>query len=122
MNFLPIALAIIAGLFLIQKKGTAVVGRLFGPICLVWFVTLGALGVYHIVQDGPGVFAALSPHYAAVFLATHQLLGFVVLGSVFLTVTGAEALYADMGHFGRKPIAVTWTWLKRSAASATRCA
>ena len=108
---LPIALVLLAGLFLIQKKGTSIVGRLFGPICLVWFVTLGALGIYHIVQDGFAIFYALSPHHAVMFLLTHQLLGFVVLGSVFLTVTGAEALYADMGHFGRKPIAVTWTWL-----------
>jgi KUP system potassium uptake protein len=108
---LPIALTLLVGLFLIQKKGTTVVGRLFGPVCLVWFITLGALGVYHIVQDGLAIFYALSPHHAVMFLLTHQMLGFIVLGSVFLTVTGAEALYADMGHFGRKPIAVTWTWL-----------
>jgi KUP system potassium uptake protein len=108
---LPIALTLLVGLFLIQKKGTTVVGRVFGPICLVWFVTLGALGIYHILQDGLAIFYALSPHHAVMFLLTHQMLGFIVLGSVFLTVTGAEALYADMGHFGRKPIAVTWTWL-----------
>ncbi len=108
---LPVALAILAALFLFQKRGTAAVGALFGPICLVWFVTLGALGAYHIVLDGAQIAAALSPHYAVVFLATHSVLGFVVLGSVFLTVTGAEALYADMGHFGRKPIAAMWTWL-----------
>ncbi len=108
---LPIALVLLTGLFLIQKRGTSVVGRLFGPICFVWFLTLGALGIYHIVNDGLAIFAALSPHYGVVFLMTHQVLGFIVLGSVFLTVTGAEALYADMGHFGRKPIAVTWTWL-----------
>ncbi len=108
---LPIALVLLTGLFLIQKRGTSVIGRLFGPICLIWFLTLGALGVYHIALDGLAIFAALSPHYAVMFLATHQVLGFIVLGSVFLCVTGAEALYADMGHFGRKPIAVTWTWL-----------
>ena len=108
---IPIALVLLAGLFLIQKKGTSVVGRLFGPICLVWFLTLGALGVWHIWQDGLAIFYALSPHHAVMFLLTHQMLGFIVLGSVFLTVTGAEALYADMGHFGRKPIAVTWLWL-----------
>jgi len=108
---LPIALVLLVGLFLIQKRGTSVIGRLFGPICLVWFLTLGALGVYHIALDGLAIFAALSPHYAVMFLATHQVLGFIVLGSVFLCVTGAEALYADMGHFGRKPIAVTWVWL-----------
>ncbi len=108
---IPIALLLLTGLFLIQKRGTALVGALFGPICTLWFLTLGGLGIYHIVQDGAAIFVALSPHYAVMFLITHQLLGFIVLGSVFLAVTGAEALYADMGHFGRKPIAVTWLWL-----------
>ena len=108
---IPIALTLLTGLFLIQKRGTAMVGALFGPVCTLWFLTLGGLGIYHIVLDGAAIFAALSPHYAVMFLLTHQLLGFIVLGSVFLAVTGAEALYADMGHFGRKPIAVTWTWL-----------
>jgi len=108
---IPIALVLLTGLFLLQKKGTSVIGRLFGPVCLVWFLSLGALGIYHIVLDGLAIFAALSPHYAVIFLMTHQVLGFIVLGSVFLCVTGAEALYADMGHFGRKPIAFTWLWL-----------
>jgi KUP system potassium uptake protein len=108
---LPLALVILVGLFLMQKRGTAVVGALFGPICLIWFLVLGALGVYHIALDGAVILQALSPHHAVVFLSTHSVLGFVVLGSVFLTVTGAEALYADMGHFGRKPIAAMWTWL-----------
>ncbi|RYY93256.1 MAG: potassium transporter Kup, partial [Alphaproteobacteria bacterium] len=107
----PGALVLLIGLFLIQKKGTSVVGKLFGPVCLVWFVTLGALGIWHIAQDGMAILAAISPHYAVSFLMTHSVLGFVVLGSVFLCVTGAEALYADMGHFGRKPIAAMWTWL-----------
>ncbi len=108
---LPITISIIVGLFLIQKNGTSIVGAFFGPICLVWFLTLGGLGLYHIAQDGLAIFYALSPHHAVMFMLTHSTLGFVVLGSVFLTVTGAEALFADMGHFGRKPIAVTWTWL-----------
>jgi KUP system potassium uptake protein len=107
----PAALGLLIGLFLIQKKGTSVVGRLFGPVCLVWFITLGALGVWHIYKDGAAILMAISPHYAVTFLMTHSVLGFVVLGSVFLCVTGAEALYADMGHFGRKPIAAMWTWL-----------
>lgn len=107
----PGALGLLIGLFLIQKKGTSLVGSLFGPVCLVWFVTLGALGVWHIYQDGAAILLAISPHYAVTFLMTHSVLGFVVLGSVFLTVTGAEALYADMGHFGRKPIAAMWAWL-----------
>jgi KUP system potassium uptake protein len=107
----PLALGLLVGLFLIQKKGTSLVGALFGPVCLVWFLTLGALGAWHIIRDGAAILWAISPHHAVVFLATHSLLGFVVLGSVFLTVTGAEALYADMGHFGRKPIAAMWSWL-----------
>lgn len=108
---LPITIGIIVGLFLIQKNGTSVVGAFFGPICLVWFLTLGGLGLYHIASDGMAIFYALSPHHAVMFMLTHSTLGFIVLGSVFLTVTGAEALFADMGHFGRKPIAVTWTSL-----------
>ncbi len=108
---LPLALVILISLFLLQRRGTSAVGAWFGPICLVWFLVLGALGIVHIVRDGAAIFLALSPHYAVVFLATHSLLGFVVLGSVFLTVTGAEALYADMGHFGRKPISMSWIWL-----------
>ncbi|HVY89813.1 MAG TPA: potassium transporter Kup [Hyphomonadaceae bacterium] len=108
---LPLALVILIGLFLFQKRGTAMVGALFGPICLVWFLTLAGLGLYHIWLDGAAILWALSPHHAVVFLSTHSVLGFVVLGSVFLTVTGAEALYADMGHFGRKPIAATWLWI-----------
>ncbi len=108
---IPIALVLLVGLFLIQKKGTSIVGALFGPVCLVWFLTLGALGVYHIALDGAQIVGALSPHHGVMFLTTHSVLGFVVLGSVFLTVTGAEALYADMGHFGRKPIVAMWTWL-----------
>ena len=108
---LPLALCILVGLFLVQRKGTSLVGAFFGPICAVWFLTLAGLGVYHIVLDGPGILEALSPHHGVVFLATHSVLGFAVLGTVFLTVTGAEALFADMGHFGRKPIAATFSWL-----------
>ena len=107
----PIALGLLTFLFVIQKKGTSVIGALFGPVCLVWFIVLGALGVLHITQDGAQILMAISPHYAVMFLASHAVLGFVVLGSVFLCVTGAEALYADMGHFGRKPISAMWTWL-----------
>ena len=108
---IPIAIALLTGLFLLQKRGTALVGALFGPICTIWFLTLGALGLYHIEQDGLAILGALSPHHAILFLFNHQLLGFIVLGSVFLAVTGAEALYTDLGHFGRKPIAFTWMWL-----------
>ena len=98
---------ILIGLFLIQARGTAAVARFFGPIMALWFVVLAALGVFHIVEN-PGIFRALSPHYGAVFLVKEGFLGFIILGSVFLAVTGAEALYADMGHFGKKPIQAAW--------------
>lgn len=104
---IPITVAILFGLFAIQHRGTARVGSLFGPIVLVWFVTLAVLGVRQIV-DHPDVFRALDPTYGIRFFVRHGLPGFLVLGSVFLVVTGGEALYADMGHFGRRPIRVTW--------------
>jgi KUP system potassium uptake protein len=104
------SLAILIGLFAIQSRGTAKVARFFGPICLVWFAVLAALGLLHLIQ-APGVLAALNPIYAAAFLATHGGTGLFVLGSVFLTVTGAEALYADMGHFGRRPISHAWLFV-----------
>jgi KUP system potassium uptake protein len=101
------SLAILLGLFLAQSRGTAGVGRWFGPICIVWFVAIAGVGVPHILE-APAVIGALSPHHAIRFLLTHGLAGFFVLGSVFLTVTGAEALFADMGHFGRWPIQASW--------------
>jgi KUP system potassium uptake protein len=104
------SLAILIGLFAVQSRGTAKVARWFGPICLVWFAVLAALGLLHLVQ-APEVLMALSPTYAGVFLATHGGTGLFVLGSVFLTVTGAEALYADLGHFGRKPISAAWLFV-----------
>ena len=104
---LPTALVILVGLFLVQSRGTAAVGRFFGPITLLWFLVLGGLGLVHIFDD-PSILRALSPHYAALFLASNGLLSFIILGSVFLAVTGAEALYADMGHFGKTPIRASW--------------
>ncbi|WP_310542530.1 potassium transporter Kup [Phenylobacterium sp.] len=104
---LPAAAAILAGLFLVQSHGTAAVGRFFGPITLVWFLVLACLGLIHIVQE-PAILAAFSPVYAVKLLVSNGLLGFAILGSVFLVVTGAEALYADMGHFGRAPIRAGW--------------
>jgi KUP system potassium uptake protein len=101
------SLVILLGLFAIQSRGTAGVGRWFGPICLLWFFAIAAIGIPHILVE-PGVLAAISPYYAAGFLLHHGLAGFFVLGSVFLTVTGAEALFADMGHFGRWPIQASW--------------
>jgi KUP system potassium uptake protein len=104
---IPIAVAILIGLFMIQSRGTAKVGALFGPIMLVYFVTLAALGLMHIVRD-PAVLKALNPWYALEFFSGNGLLAFLALGSVVLAVTGAEALYADMGHFGRGPIRLSW--------------
>jgi KUP system potassium uptake protein len=104
---LVIATIMLLGLFFIQSRGTARVGQLFGPICALWFAVMFALGAFHLVQH-PGILMAISPHYAAQFLAGHGLTGFVVLGAVFLTVTGAEALSADMGHFGKRPIQAAW--------------
>jgi len=101
---------ILIGLFIIQSRGTAKVATLFGPVMLVWFAVIAFLGVLHVADD-PGIILALSPHYAVLFLVNHGLVGLLVLGSVFLTVTGAEALYADMGHFGRWPIQASWLFL-----------
>jgi KUP system potassium uptake protein len=104
---LPITLLILIALFMLQKHGTEVVGRLFGPVMIVWFVTLALLGLYHIAT-APRVIAALNPWYAIRFMHDHAVQAYHVLGSVFLVLTGAEALYADMGHFGAKPIRVAW--------------
>lgn len=106
----PIALAILIGLFAIQRRGTGAVGRWFGPICLIWFAVLAILGLAAIVK-APQVLAALNPLEGLALFQRHPILAPAVLGSVFLTVTGAEALYADMGHFGRKPIQATWLML-----------
>ncbi|MFB6264135.1 MAG: potassium transporter Kup [Bradymonadaceae bacterium] len=104
---IPITIGILIGLFLFQSRGTAGVGKVFGPITLVWFLLLGTLGVLNLV-DNPAVFRALSPTYAVEFFAQNGWQGFLVLGSVFLVVTGGEALYADIGHFGTFPIRLTW--------------
>ena len=103
----PIAVVVIVALFLFQSKGTAVVGRLFGPITLLWFLAIGAAGLYGIAQY-PGILKALNPMYALSFLFSHVAESFVVLGAVVLAVTGAEALYADMGHFGKGAVRIGW--------------
>jgi KUP system potassium uptake protein len=103
----PISCVILFGLFSLQRYGTARVGALFGPIMVLWFLVLAGLGLYHLAQN-PHVLVALSPHYAVNFLLAHGFVGFAVLGSVVLCVTGGEALYADMGHFGLKPIRYAW--------------
>ena len=104
---IPIAVVILAMLFLVQRRGTGGIGKVFGPIMVVWFSTLGALGVVNIVKT-PRVLHALSPHRAIQFFTEYGINGFWALGSIFLVVTGGEALYADMGHFGRRPIQVGW--------------
>ncbi|QDK34054.1 MULTISPECIES: potassium transporter Kup [Sphingomonadaceae] len=107
---LPIAVVILIGLFSIQSHGTATMGKLFGPIMIVYFLVLAGLGLHSIVQ-APEVIAALSPHHALEFFLVNPKLAFLALGSVVLAVTGAEALYADMGHFGRKAISISWLYV-----------
>jgi len=104
---LPLAVTILFGLFVLQRQGTATIGRLFGPVMAVWFLTIGVLGLRGIVAH-PSVLQALDPRYGLQYLAGHGFKGFTVLGAVFLSATGAEALYADMGHFGARPIRVGW--------------
>jgi KUP system potassium uptake protein len=101
------AVVILIGLFAIQSRGTATVGKAFGPVMLLWFVTIAALGLIGVVQH-PQVLAAINPVYGFELLTTHGFAGFAVLGGVFLALTGGEALYADMGHIGRNPIRTTW--------------
>ncbi len=103
----PISLVVMVVLFSAQRFGTATVGRFFGPVTLIWFVALVALGLPHIAAH-PQVLMALSPHFAVGFLLAHPGIAFVALGSVVLCVTGAEALYADLGHFGKRPIRLAW--------------
>ncbi|HST91392.1 MAG TPA: potassium transporter Kup [Brevundimonas sp.] len=103
----PVSAGILIALFLAQARGTARLARFFGPITAVWFLSLGVLGVIHIFDD-VSILRALSPHYGVQLLINDGFLGFVILGSVFLAVTGAEALYADMGHFGKSPIRFGW--------------
>ncbi len=103
----PITLVVLTGLFMVQRHGTSRVGRFFGPVTVLWFISLAVLGVQHVVQN-PAVLRALSPHYALVFMWSNPGVAFIALGSVVLCVTGAEALYADMGHFGKRPIRLAW--------------
>jgi KUP system potassium uptake protein len=107
---LPIAVAILVGLFMVQSRGTEAISKFFGPIVLLYFATLSVLGIIQLVQH-PQVLAALSPLYAVLFFENDPLLAFLSLGSIVLAVTGAEALYADMGHFGRRPIGGAWMWI-----------
>ena len=103
----PLTLVILFCLFWVQKRGTTGIGKFFGPITLGWFAVIGALGVFHIAAN-PAILLALSPHYAALFVWENPGVTFILLGAVVLSVTGAEALYADLGHFGKKPIRLAW--------------
>lgn len=104
---LPLTVCILVALFVMQRSGTAQVAKLFGPICVVWFLTLAVLGLSHI-GNAPSVLASFNPIWGASFLINHTGVAFVVLGAVFLAATGGEALYADLGHFGRRPIKLAW--------------
>ena len=104
---LPLTLIVLAGLFAVQRLGTGGIGQAFGPVMLVWFITIAVLGVPHIIEN-PHVLVAISPHYAAMFCVANPLVSFIALGAVVLVVTGGEALYADLGHFGKKPIRIAW--------------
>ena len=104
---IPITLVILFGLFAVQKLGTAGIGKFFGPITLVWFITIAVLGISQIVTH-PDILKAISPHYAVLFMWANPGVTFIILGAVVLCVTGAEALYADLGHFGKKPIRLAW--------------
>jgi len=104
---LPITIVVIIGLFLVQRRGTATVGALFGPVMSVWFLTIALLGIGGIIEE-PAVLEALNPAHAIGFLGSEPLLAFLALGGVVLVLTGVEALYADMGHFGRRPITLAW--------------
>ncbi|GAB1385481.1 potassium transporter Kup [Melaminivora sp.] len=106
-SVIPLTLAILFLLFWVQKHGTAGIGKFFGPVMVLWFMAIAALGIYHIAGH-PEILAALSPYYALVFIWQQPGTSFIILGAVVLCVTGGEALYADMGHFGRKPIRIAW--------------
>ena len=104
---MPLAIGILTGLFLIQRHGTGTMGKFFGPITLAWFIAIGLAGIYSIMQT-PHVLAMLSPHWAISFVYHQPFVAFIAMGAVILTMTGGEALYADMGHFGRIPIKLAW--------------
>ena len=103
----PLTLVILLALFMVQKRGTGGIGKFFGPITLAWFVAIGLLGVVQIANN-PSILKALSPHYALMFMWASPVTTFLILGAIVLCVTGAEALYADMGHFGKRPIRLAW--------------
>jgi len=106
----PLTVVILVVLFSVQSSGTAWIATAFGPVMVLWFSVLTVMGIVHI-SDDPSVLAAINPWYGIQFLLSHGTIGLVTLGAVFLAVTGGEALYADLGHFGRKPIQSAWFFL-----------
>ena len=104
---IPLTLVVLFCLFAVQKRGTSGIGKFFGPVTLIWFLTIAVLGVSHIVTH-PEILWAMSPHHAVGFMWAHPGISFIILGAVVLCVTGAEALYADLGHFGKRPIRLAW--------------
>ncbi|OGV69693.1 MAG: potassium transporter Kup [Lentisphaerae bacterium RIFOXYA12_FULL_48_11] len=106
----PVSIAILTMMFFFQQRGTASIGSIFGPIILLWFLVIGTIGITSIIK-APEILAAISPHYAVDFFMVNQWKGFAILGLVFLVLTGGEALYADMGHFGKLPIRISWFFL-----------
>jgi len=110
----PITLIVLTALFMVQRHGTARVGKLFGPITAIWFVVLAAMGLPHVIEN-PSVLWALNPYHAVTFMFGQPIIAFIALGGVVLTVTGAEALYADLGHFGKRPIRIAWFGLAMPA-------
>jgi KUP system potassium uptake protein len=104
---LPLSIIIILMLFMLQNFGTALIGRFFGPLMIIWFLSIGALGLVKL-SEYPGILKAINPSYAFAFFSANGLKGFLVLGGIIMVVTGAEALYADIGHFGKTPIRVAW--------------
>ena len=117
---LPLAIAILIGLFSIQSRGTAKVGSMFGPIMLIYFLTLAVLGLYYVLQRPSVIVNTLNPWNAINFYVQEPVRAFVAMGSVVLAVTGSEALYTDMGHFGRKPIRVSWLYFVKIGRASCR--
>ncbi len=103
----PLSIGILAGLFIVQRHGTGTMGKFFGPLTLLWFLAIGGAGLLSIIQT-PFVLAMVSPHWAFNFVVEQPFVAFLTMGAVILTMTGGEALYADMGHFGRMPIRLAW--------------
>lgn len=104
---IPLSIGILAGLFLVQRHGTGIMGTFFGPLTLLWFLSIGGVGLWSIIQT-PYVLAMISPHWAINFVLEQPYVAFLTMGAVILTMTGGEAIYADMGHFGRLPIRMAW--------------